>query len=302
MSSVNALRNGSQRWTIGGVTVTTAIERHNQAPAAGFIPGAAAEDLAGRRAWLSPWAVGEAGQLRFAMQAFCLAADGRKILVDTCIGPRRLPGAYAGLADDGTCIGPLTAAGFGRDDVDLVICTHLHFDHVGWNTVLENGTWVPTFRKARYIVAKPEYEHWSAASEHERASSNLHSFDDAILPLFAAGVADLVEADHQVSDAIGLVPTPGHTPGHVSLSIASRGERALITGDCAHHPVQFEEPGWSSVADADPAMSSATRRRLAREYADTPALVLGTHFPPPTAGHLVTTDAGVRFQPLLLRL
>jgi glyoxylase-like metal-dependent hydrolase (beta-lactamase superfamily II) len=285
------------QWKVGGVTVTTVIERHNEMAVGDFLPAAAGEALAGHREWLSPWALGEAGQLRFVMQAFCLETDGGKVVVDTCIGPRQLPEIYADLSNDGSFIETFTAAGFGRDDVDLVICTHLHFDHVGWNTILVNGQWVPTFRKARYVVAKPEYEYWKAASEEEKAS-NLPTFDDALLPLFEAGVVDLVEVDHRVSDSIRLVSTPGHTPGHVSVSITSQGESALITGDCAHHPVQLEEPGWYSLADADPDMSSATRQRLVRQYADTSVLILGTHFPPPTAGHLVTTDDGVRFLPV----
>jgi glyoxylase-like metal-dependent hydrolase (beta-lactamase superfamily II) len=290
--------NANPRWRVGDVTLTTVIERHNEMAAGDFIPAAAGEALPGHREWLSPWALGKAGQLRFVMQAFCLQTGGGKIVVDTCIGPRRLPGIYAGLSNDGSFIDTLAAAGFGRDDVDVVICTHLHFDHVGWNTILENGQWVPTFRKARYLVAKPEYEHWHTASEEKKASSDLPAFEDALLPLFDAGVVDLVEADYRVSDAIRMVSTPGHTPGHVSVGITSQGESALITGDCAHSPVQLEEPGWYSVADADPGVSSATRQRLVREYADTSVLIFGTHFPPPTAGHLVTTDGGVRFQPM----
>jgi glyoxylase-like metal-dependent hydrolase (beta-lactamase superfamily II) len=289
--------NDSPQWTVGGVTITTVIERHNRLPVGDFIPAAAGRAFPGDRAWLSPWALDQAGQLRFVIQAFCLEAEGRKILVDTCIGPRRLPGAYADLADDGSFIEKLTAAGFGRDDVDTVLFTHLHFDHLGWNTILEHARWVPTFRQARYVVAAPEYDHCNAASAEEKAQSNLHSFDDALQPLFAGGVVDLVPADHRLSDAIRLIATPGHTPGHVSVAITSGGESALITGDCAHSPVQLEEPGWYSVADADPDQSSATRRRLVREYADTPVLILGTHFPPPTAGHLVTVDGAVRFRP-----
>lgn len=289
---------GGQQWRVGDVTVSAIIERRNQIPASGFLPTATDAALAGQLGWLSPWAVSEDGQLRFVIQALGLHADGRKILIDTCIGPRRLPEAYAGLANDGSFIEALTAAGFGRNDVDVVICTHLHFDHVGWNTIADGGTWVPTFRKARYVVARAEYEHWNGASASERAASDLHSFDDAVLPLFAAGVVDLVEADHQVSAAVRLFPTPGHTPGHVSVAITSGGDRALITGDCAHHPAQLAQPGWHSVADADPVMASATRRELARAYADTPVLIIGTHFPPPTAGHLITVDGAVRFRPV----
>jgi glyoxylase-like metal-dependent hydrolase (beta-lactamase superfamily II) len=290
--------NGNQEWKIGDITVTTVIERRTEVPRGDFLPTTTDDGLARHRDWLHPWALDDAGQLLFVIQALCVEAAGQKIVVDTCVGPRQLPEIYAWVANDGSFIKALAAAGFGRDDVDLVICTHLHFDHVGWNTMLEDGKWVPTFRKARYLVARPEYEHWKATSEEEKAASNVFNFDDAVTPLFDAGVVDLVGTDHRVSDAIRLVPTPGHTPGHVSVRITSQGEDALITGDCAHHPVQLAEPAWYSVADGDPEMSSATRRHLIGEYADTPVLIIGTHFRPPAAGHLVTDEGGVHFRPL----
>lgn len=147
-------------WNVGSVTVTRVIEHRTELAVGDFLPTADGEALARHRDWLSPWAVGDAGQLRFVIQALCLESNGQKIVVDTCIGPQKLPGIYAGLSDDGSFIKALAAAGFGPYDVDLVICTHLHFDHVGWNTILEDGEWVPTFRRARYVVARPEYEYW----------------------------------------------------------------------------------------------------------------------------------------------
>jgi glyoxylase-like metal-dependent hydrolase (beta-lactamase superfamily II) len=289
--------NQNRQWKVGDVTITMIIERQNEMAAGDFIPGVAGGVLARHQEWLRPWAVSDAGRLRFVMQALCLDSGGTKIVVDTCIGPRQLPDIYAGLENDGSFIDALTAAGFGRDDVDLVINTHLHFDHVGWNTVREGGHWVPTFRRARYLMARPEYEHWLATPEEDRPASNVLNFDDTVLALVRAGVADLVETDHEVSDAIRLIATPGHSPGHVSVSVTSGGEAAFITGDCAHHAVQLAEPHCCSLADADPGMATATRRRLIREHADTGVLVVGSHFPPPGAGYLVTTDAGVRFQP-----
>jgi glyoxylase-like metal-dependent hydrolase (beta-lactamase superfamily II) len=273
------------------------IERSNEMEAGDFIPDAAGDTLARHREWLNPWAVSDRGGLRFVMQALCVDAAGTKVVIDTCIGPRKLPEIYAGLENDGSFIGELAAAGFGRDDVDLVISTHLHFDHVGWHTVREDGQWRPTFRKARYVIVRREYEHWLAVSEEDRVPQNVINFDDAVVPLVKAGVADLVEPDHRVTDAIRLVPTPGHTPGHVAVRITSGSAGALITGDYAHHPVQLVEPHCCSLADADPAMAAQTRRRLLREYTDTGVLVIGSHFPPPGAGHLVTTPNGVRYRP-----
>jgi glyoxylase-like metal-dependent hydrolase (beta-lactamase superfamily II) len=285
-------------WRVGAVTVTRMIERRTELAPSDFLPSANDLQLAAHADWLKPWALDDAGQLLFAIQAIGVEYAGQKIVVDTCVGPRRLPEIYAWVANDGSFITALTEAGFGRDDVDLVICTHLHFDHVGWNTILEGGRWLPTFRRARYLVAKTEYDYWKAASEEDQASQSVFNLEDAVTPLFDAGVVDLVDTDHRVNDAVRLLPTPGHTPGHVSVRIGSGGEEALITGDCAHHPVQLAEPDWFSLADNDRGLSSATRRRLIADFADTRVLIIGTHFRPPTAGHLVTEDGRVRFHTL----
>ena len=282
---------------IGDVTITTMVERHNETTI-DFLSNASEEAVARHCDWLQPWALDDRGRLRFVIQALCVQSDGRKILVDTCIGARRLPGPYASLADDGSFLDALTAVGFGPDDVDLVVCTHLHFDHVGWNTIRDGDRWVPTFRNARYLVTRPEYEHWAAASGPDREGAVVLTFDDAVAPLAEAGVLDLVATTHQVTDDIRLVPTPGHSAGHVSVRVASRGRTALITGDCAHHPVQLAEPDWCTAADLDAATAAATRRRLVEEYADTDTLIIGTHFPPPSAGHLVTEAGRVRFRPV----
>jgi glyoxylase-like metal-dependent hydrolase (beta-lactamase superfamily II) len=163
--------------------------------------------------------------------------------------------------------------------------------------MLVDGQWVPTFPNARYLLAEPEYGHWIGASEEERFASSAVTLDHAVMPLFDAGVVDLVAVDHPVTGDVSLEHTPGHTPGHVSVRIRSQGE-AIITGDCMHHAVQLAEPGWHTVVDTDGDQSTATRQRLVAECCDQPVLVIGTHFPPPTAGHVVTTADGVRFQPL----
>jgi glyoxylase-like metal-dependent hydrolase (beta-lactamase superfamily II) len=157
---------------------------------------------------------------------------------------------------------------------------------------------VPTFPNARYLLARPEFEHWRDATDEQRAAASAVTFDDAVLPLFAHDVVDLVDVDHAVTGEIALMSTPGHTPGHVSVRITSRGEEGVITGDCVHTPFQLAEPQCGISVDADPAAAHATRTRLVDAYADRPVLLIGTHFPPPTAGHLVTTTGGVRFQPL----
>jgi glyoxylase-like metal-dependent hydrolase (beta-lactamase superfamily II) len=163
------------------------------------------------------------------------------------------------------------------------MCTHLHVDHVGWNTMLVDGKWVPTFENARYLYGETEFEHWRGEGEGDYGPL----LADSIMPVFDAGLVDLVQQDQQICPEIRLVPTPGHTPGHVSVMIESKGESALITGDFLHHPCQFAHPEWSSSPDVDRPQAIATRRAIYEKLAGSPTLVIGTHFATPTAGHLV---------------
>jgi len=242
---------------------------------------------------LRPHFVDDEGNLVLSIHAFAITVGDRKIIVDTCIGnDRKIPGMEA-LNRRTPFLTDLADAGFPREEVDTVICTHLHFDHVGWNTMLVDGEWVPTFPNARYIICREEWEHWSSEDDAGYALT----LDDAVRVVVDAGRADLVAPDHRVTDHIRLELTPGHTPGHVAVHIESNGERALITGDLAHHPVQFAEPSWAAVPDTDTAQSEATRRRLLAEHANTSTLVIGTHFAPPCAGYLVTEGEGFRFDP-----
>ena len=286
------------RWVIGSASVTRVLEQDAGFPAGGFFPSSSPAVLASHAEWLAPWALEGDEEVLISIQALCVESEGTKIVVDTCVGQRPLPGMFASMSDDGGFLGALAAAGFARQDVDVVICTHLHFDHVGWNTMLEDGRWVPTFPNARYVVARTEYEHWRDASEEARAAASAITFDDAVTPLFDFGVVDLVDADHVVTPSVALMPTPGHSPGHVSVRIRSEGAEAIITGDCVHSPVQLAEPDWFTAVDSDPDLSTATRRALIAECCDREVLVIGTHFPPPTAGHIVSSPTGVRFRPL----
>jgi len=167
-----------------------------------------------------------------------------------------------------------------------VLCTHLHVDHVGWNTRLVDGAWVPTFPRARYLIGRAEYEYWQA-EEADSAAPERSPFHDSVKPVFDAGLVDLVETDHRICEEVAFEATLGHTPGHVSVRIRSKGEEALITGDFLHHPCQLAHPDWPSRADFDTEASTATRRRMFGALAGTPVLVIGTHFAAPTAGHVV---------------
>jgi glyoxylase-like metal-dependent hydrolase (beta-lactamase superfamily II) len=183
---------------------------------------------------------------------------------------------------NGPFLQDLEKAGFETDSIDTVMCTHLHVDHVGWNTVLKGNRWVPTFSNARYLVNKAEWDYWNEAGDDDFGPV----ISDSVRPIVDQGLCDLVDANHRLSSEIWLEPTPGHTPGHVSVRISSLGEEALITGDFLHHPCQFARPEWASSADYDKDAARKTRLRVFESYADRPVLIIGTHFAGPTAGYL----------------
>ena len=166
------------------------------------------------------------------------------------------------------------------------MCTHLHVDRVGWNTRLIDGIWVPTFPSARYLIGEQEFQYWS---EVDPGTLSEDIMGDSIQPVLEAGLVDLVASDHRVCQEVRLEPTPGHTPGHVSIRIESEGEQALITGDCIHHPCQIEQLDWSSSADFDSTAAIETRKRLLAEHSDSQILIIGTHFATPSAGYIKKT-------------
>ena len=235
--------------------------------------------------WLQPDFADERGRLKMSIHALVVETPSRRIVVDTCLGNdkenRRIP-TWNRLQT--SFLSDLAAAGYARETIDTVICTHLHVDHVGWNTMLVEGRWVPTFPNARYLMGRIEFAHWTSQHEREDMSAVL---GDSVMPVWEAGLVDLVETDHRVCDEVSLVSTLGHTPGHVSVRIASQSEEALITGDFMHHPCQIAHPEWSSTADSDPAEARLTRERSLTRLADNPILVIGTHFAGRTAGHVV---------------
>ncbi|MFL5295833.1 MAG: MBL fold metallo-hydrolase [Phenylobacterium sp.] len=273
------------KWRIGEVTVTRVLELEATGGTRFVLPQATPEE-ARAIPWLAPHFADETGRLRMSVHALAVETPTRKIIVDTCIGndkQRDIP-TWSGLQTD--FLNDLAAAGFARESIDTVLCTHLHVDHVGWNTMLVDGKWVPTFPKARYLIGRAEFDYWRGEDEG-REDLSRSPFHDSVRPVFEAGLVDLVETDHQVCDEISLEPTLGHTPGHVSVRIRSKGEEALITGDFVHHPCQLARPDWASSADYDQQASTATRERVFGALAGAPVLVIGTHFAAPTAGHVV---------------
>ena len=170
-------------------------------------------------------------------------------------------------------------------------------DVTGWNTRWNGSRWVPTFPNARYLFARTEWAHWAAEADARRAAQpgagpEDDVFGDSVQPILDAGLADLVAMDHRLTDAVWLEPTPGHTPGHVSVRIRSGGAQAVITGDLMHHPIQCSEPDRLVKFDTDATQARTTRRRFLTCCAADRSLVLGTHFAHPTAGHVVAAGAG----------
>ena len=267
-------------WQVGAVRITRVQEL--EAPGMRFIvPQATIDNLAGIP-WLTPFLAAN-GDAMGSVHALVVEVADRRILVDTCVGngkERRIPSWNK---RQGPFLMQLTEAGYPPESIDTVICTHLHTDHVGWNTRLVEEQWVPTFPRARYLVARPEWEHWSQSED--RWTQIVMA--DSVRPIFEAGLVDLVDVHHVVHETVRFEPTPGHTPGHVSVHMASQGEEAVITGDLVHHPCQFANPDWGSSADTDPVQADRTRKAFMARYADTPTLIIGTHFGGPTAGRLV---------------
>lgn len=221
-----------------------------------------------------------------SLHGLLVESQGTTILVDTCAGDDDAARAVLGTIRQFGSITEqhpdvcrsLEAAGRSAEDVDLVVCTHLHFDHVGGNLAGD----APAFPSARYLIAGDEWGYWSA----NEADDQYASIETSVLPLVDGGAVDLVDTDHALTDEVRLVPTPGHTPGHVSVRIDSGGQTAVITGDLAHHPIELVATQWAMRADTDAAQASATRAAFAEEWGDGETLILGTHFPGTSAGRL----------------
>ena len=279
-----------ETWKIGEVEITRVVDVVQPFPATGLIPQATAEALEPLHDWLCPHFADREGNLQLSIHAFAVKAGDARIVVDTCLGGKDRPLGLPG-APPSNFLEDLSSAGFAPDSVDRVLCTHLHFDHVGWNTVLEEGQWVPTFRNARYLVGEKEWGFWKDHDDPYAPEAKA----DSVLPIFDAGLVDLVSMDHRICDEVRFVPTPGHTPGHVSVVVESQGETAVITGDLFHSPLQMAHPDWTDVADVDGDLAHETRRQFLESYADGPVLILGTHFASPTAGKIVRDGAAYRF-------
>jgi glyoxylase-like metal-dependent hydrolase (beta-lactamase superfamily II) len=277
-------------WQVGAVRISQVVESKGASPPSFFYPDVRPEDVQ-RHDWLRPRFAHRDGRLFASIHAFVIESEGRRIVVDTCVGNDKERDLPMWNRLQGPFLQKLRDAGFAPESIDVVLCTHLHVDHVGWNTRLEGGRWLPTFPNARYLFGRVELAHWLASTGHE----DRRIMADSVRPILDAGLAQPVETDHAVTSEVRLEPTPGHTPGHVSVRIRSRSAEAVITGDLMHHPIQCAEPLWQSRFDVDPDLARQTRRRFLEAHADRAVLVLGTHFAAPTGGRVVRHGDAWRF-------
>ena len=257
-----------------------------------FFPAATKEAIDAQREWAEPYFLTDDGQMRISIHSYLVETKRRKILVDTCIGVHGGPEQQArNQIDETAFLRALKSAGATPPEIDVVLCTHMHFDHTGWNTRLENGMFVPTFPNATYVFSRPEYEHWK---DIETDAWNGFSIHECVNPIVEAGRAMLVEPDYVLEDGLSLEHVPGHTPGAVCLNLESKGERAAMFGDMMHHPLQIGEPGWTVGVDTDQAQAAKTRTAFLERHADSNTIMMAAHFAGPTIGRVATVRGAWR--------
>ncbi len=291
----------TERWTVGDVTITKVVESESWLPLTflpEFLPSSSAADIEAMH-WLAPHYVRE-GQFSMGIYSFLVETPDRKIVVDTAVGNAKTRvGPAFNMLDTAFLEGFRSV--WEPEDVDAVVSTHLHVDHVGWNTRLVDGAWLPTFPNASYYFVDHEYRHWERCAATDDEGHPLFDaaavFSDSLRPIVDAGLASFVEPSAELSPEVALMPSHGHTPGHVSVLVHSRGESAVITGDLVHFPCQIGHPHWSSIYDYDAIAAAATRTAFLERFADSETLVIGTHFGSPTGVLAYHDGAAFRLTP-----
>jgi glyoxylase-like metal-dependent hydrolase (beta-lactamase superfamily II) len=283
---------------IGDFTVDRVVELEFPAfVAREFFPACTAEELADGKARLGGL-ISADDKLRMSFHTFILRTPKHTILIDTCCGNHKPRPARADFDMIQTnYLADLAAAGVKPEQVDYVMCTHLHWDHVGWNTRLVDGSWVPTFPNAKHIMARREYEHWDDMyAKGDRSNMHVLSFEDSVLPIKRAEQAVLVDDDFELEKGLWLEPCPGHTPGLVLINVEGGGQRGVFTGDAIHHQLQLLYPHLSCRADTDMVQSAKTRRALMEKHAESDTLIMPAHFPMPIAGRIVRSGNAFGFK------
>ncbi|WP_169592400.1 MBL fold metallo-hydrolase [Antrihabitans stalactiti] len=301
-------------WTIGDVSITQVVEITAEVGLLDGIIAEATPEAVKDVAWLYPDYATENGQTLWSVHTYVVDTGSAVVLVDTgCGNHKDLPliPAWGGMNTD--YLARLAGAGYVPEQIDYVVATHLHLDHVGWNTVLRDGRWEPTFPNARYTFVEDEFDYHKElthggtnsavdehAVDHAGPDPDIHRqtrlvFEQSIQPCVDAGLVDLVPTNHVVCEGVRYTSTPGHTKAHHSITIESSGEVGFITGDFVHHPIQIARPSWSSAGDWDRGLSAEGRQEFLESVADTGVRVFGTHFAGHSVGRIVRDRDGYKF-------
>ena len=275
-----------KHWRVGNVEIARIVEVNAWEDDITMLLPEATPEYVQQFKWLVPHFATPQGKMIISFQCFVLRSQGRNVMIDTCIGADREREFDVFTNMQTTFLEDLAAAGFPHESITDVLCTHLHFDHVGWNTRKVDGKWVPTFPQARYYFGRREWEHWKFLRE-TNGYHHMEHLNDAVDPVMEAGLVEFIEPDFRLTDEVSLIPTPGHTPGHVSVLIQSAGQSAVITGDLMHNPIQIAIPGTEARFDMDKSQGAKTRVEFVERFNESGTLVIGSHFSDPTAGHIV---------------
>ncbi len=286
------------RLELGNLTIHRIVEQEGPFfDVLKFFPASTKELLEENRAWLQPRFLDPTDQLMLCIQSYLVQTPHHNILVDTCVGnhkPRPTRPFWHMMKSD-RFEKNLAATGLSVGDIDFVMCTHLHTDHVGWNTRLDNGRWVPTFPKARYVFADRELDYWTKRQKDDATA--VPWVTDSVLPIVAANRADIVKSAHVFNDLVTLIPTPGHSIDHYSLLVGKPGADAVITGDMIHSPLQARYPELGMMSDYDSKQAGVSRRELFGRFCDTSTLLCTAHFPSPSTGRVVRWRDAFDFAP-----
>jgi len=276
----------------GDITVDRVIEAEGLGfPPEFLLPECDMGAIRRYRDWLQPHFFDpDSGRFIQSVHCYVVRSPKHTILIDTCVGnDKSRPSTKGWNMLSTNFLDRLVGIGVAVEDVDYVMCTHLHIDHVGWNTRLLDGRWVPTFPNAKYLFHQVELEHWEQQGDYvmDGPGGSDGFFEDSVLPVVEAGQALKVEEGHAIDDWLTVESWPGHSPGHVCLRLKSGGREAVFAGDLLHHPVQCRHPEWNSRFCWNPTQSAATRKRFVDQHADTPAIILAAHFANPVAGRIM---------------
>lgn len=281
---------------LGAATATRIEESYEpNFEAAKFFPDWEPDIVRQHASWLMPAHYDEASAfLKLSVHSWLLQVGGKRILIDTCVGNHKSrPARPKWHLMETKYLERLKAAGVDPDQIDMVMCTHLHVDHVGWNTRLENGKWVPTFKNAKYVWSRADYDHYlKLDSDPKTGPINAGSFRDSVLPVAEAGLMQMVDGAAQLDEYLSVRPAPGHTPGTIVINFESKGEKALFCGDVLHHALQVYRPEWNSFACAEAVGARKSRREALEHCAGSGALLMPCHFGAPFTCHIDHKGSG----------